>query len=55
VRDDDWHYRLVLVPRSSPTHDRDTVAQQGWQLVSTKVSEDGLTEQRIYRRPKLRA
>ena len=49
----DWRYRLELVPARrgtgpAPTLRRD---EDGWELVSTTIDADGLTEQRIYRKP----
>lgn len=53
---DAFRYRLELVP--APLADREladneeaAVAQPGWELVSSKVTEDGRTKQRVYRRP----
>ena len=53
----EWRYRLVVLPLRHPQRfdDEPDEALQDklsdWELVSTKVSEDKITEQRLYRRP----
>jgi hypothetical protein len=43
---------LELVPLARTEHDpKATPAEEEWELVSAKIAEDGLTEQRVYRRP----
>lgn len=54
MADDTFAYRLRLLPLPSQELsdvERDHVEEDGWELVSAKVAEDGLTEQRMYRRP----
>jgi hypothetical protein len=42
--DDDLKTRPPVDPKAKPP-------EEEWELVSAKIAEDGLTEQRVYRRP----
>jgi hypothetical protein len=51
--EDGYRYRLELIPQrhdGAPDQLR-ICAPPGWQLVAVKVTEDGRTVQRVYRRP----
>ena len=55
-----WRYRLEVLPLPRPESSEDSFEQEGvtrlderadWELVPQKVSDDGRTEQRVYRKP----